>query len=384
MKKKSICIFLGLVLTGTGIGLFLSDRDSRSDGAVAQGNEPAQHDLFFKPQEDKVHTGDASGSTFCAPGSTVYLTQNQQEYKLGERGPNPPDVKRAKQDGAKAKVSLRVVDFDGVPVPDADILVAFVHRGSHPVRGKSDKNGFFTAEHMSESDVHFHVSKEGYYKTFRNYWFYREGKQCAKDGRWIPWNPTLEIVLKEKRQPTELVSKRVKLFLPKKDEMIGFDCFLGDLVKPYGTGENADLLFMYSSDLAGVKEWRSTNMLVVATSRHGGIYQASLDKWSRFPTLYTAPDDAYQPDITFWARWEGKAVRKTNGFPTDNYLIFKSRVCLDENGNEVSSHYGTIFPFNFDYGEAPLEKGEGRVEFEYRFNATPNDRNLESDRTATP
>lgn len=33
----------------------------------------------------------------CAPGSTVYLTQAQQEYKLGEWGHNTPDVKDAKK-----------------------------------------------------------------------------------------------------------------------------------------------------------------------------------------------------------------------------------------------------------------------------------------------
>ena len=148
----------------------------------------------------------------CAPGSTVYLTQAQQEYKLGERGHNTPDVKDAKKNGATARITLRVVDSRGIPVPDADVEVAFFHRGPHPVKGETDGNGFFTAEHMSESDVRFYASKEGYYSTQRNYWFYREGKPCAENGRWIPWNPTLEVVLKEKKNPISLPAKRVTCF----------------------------------------------------------------------------------------------------------------------------------------------------------------------------
>ena len=374
MKQKGICIFLGLVLTGTGIGLFLNDRDSRSDGSVTQGKEPDQHNLFFQPQEDKVHTGDASGSTFCAPGSTVYLTQAQQEYKLGERGPNPPDVKRAKQDGAKAKISLRVVDFDGVPVPGADILVAFVHRGSHPVRGKSDKNGFFTAEHMSESDVHFHVSKEGYYKTFRNYWFYREGKQCAKDGRWIPWNPTLEIILKEKRDPIQMPARMVDCFLPV-GTPVGFDCEQAQLVAPYGMGVHSDLVVMVTGYYVAPTNY---SFHLALTSNGGGYALYKTDSYSQMKSIYEAPDiSEFQRALNASVTYAGNRLSEDTRFKDDDYLVFCSRVLLDERGDMISANYGKIYrgiKFNIDSANT----NNALIMLSYQFNSTPNDRNLES------
>lgn len=40
-----------------------------------------------------IDNGAGKTDTFCALGSTVYLTQEQQEYKLGKRGKNTSDVK---------------------------------------------------------------------------------------------------------------------------------------------------------------------------------------------------------------------------------------------------------------------------------------------------
>jgi hypothetical protein len=48
------------------------------------------------------------------------------------------------------------------------------------------------------------VIKPGFYKSNVTYWFFKNYFDCVKDGRWIPWNPTVEVVLKEIRNPIKM------------------------------------------------------------------------------------------------------------------------------------------------------------------------------------
>ena len=114
-RKQRIRILI-LFLTGLGVALFsmwISVRHSQEETRVMPSE---QKELVpAVPHAGKERRPSATAS-FCAPESTVYLTQSQQEYKLGERKPNPPDVKQARREGADAKISLRVVDSEAIGV----------------------------------------------------------------------------------------------------------------------------------------------------------------------------------------------------------------------------------------------------------------------------
>jgi len=77
----------------------------------------------MRPREGNAHP-------FCAPGSTVYLTQAQQEYKLGKRGHNTPDVKDAKKTEQRQRSRS-----------------AWWIRGVIPYRMPTSKSPFSTAAH---------------------------------------------------------------------------------------------------------------------------------------------------------------------------------------------------------------------------------------------
>ncbi len=309
---------------------------------------------------------------FCAPGSTVYLTQAQQEYKLGERGPNTLDVKDAKKNGAVAKITLRVVDSRGNPVPDADVKVAFFHRGSYPINGKTDENGFYTAEHVSGADVHFHASKDGYYRTYRNYWFYREGKPCAKDGRWMPWNPTLEVVLKEKRNPTDLVSvPSIKILLPK-GIRVGFDCKEQALVAPHGTGTASDFFLTYTSN--GQERSNLKKNLVLSFNEGCGFKILRKDLYSQFVSLHEAPETGYLREISLSFKRTPTVIEEDTSISDDFYIIMKSRCEIDEDGKILSSLYSKFYKFVFDESS---DAETGYMLFQYYYNPVNNDRNLE-------
>jgi|GEM_PF-1630684 len=315
---------------------------------------------------------------FCAPGSTVYLTQAQQEYKLGERGHNTPDVKDAKKNGANAKVTLRVVDSRGNPVPDANVQVAFFHRGSYPVNGKTDENGFFTAEHMSGADVHFHASKEGYYRTYRNYWFYREGTPCAKDGKWMPWNPTLEVVLKEKRAPTRLFEKTVDIELPMRGKRYGFDFAVGELVEPDGKGENADIWLLCDGNMSYPPTQNFTNELTISASQpFAGFVLRRKDMWSEMAVDYEAPVDGYSHQFLLTIKRSTDKIFENIELGPDEYLIFRTRTKIRAE-DQICANYGMIYgPIH--YGVKSNDREGARVILHYFFNATVNDMNLESE-----
>ena len=309
----------------------------------------------------------------CAPGSTVYLTQSEQDYRNPERKPNPPEVKQAQREGAEAKITLRVVDSRGVPVPNANVRVAFFHRGSCPIDGESDTNGFFTAEHRSGADVQFHVSKVGYYKTFRNYWFFREGTQCVKDDRWVPWNPTLEVVLKEKRNPVSLIYKSIESRMPVYDKPIGFDFAIGDWVNPYGQGQYSDMMLTYSEAL-GTNVSRRYDFCVAFTNVHSGAYVLQTDRYSQLLSEYTAATNGYLPILQFTYERTDTQIIHDKRLDDDHMIVFRVRTELDANGDLASAFYGKIYgPFKFADGPQRF------VRFAYYFNPRPNDQNLEAE-----
>ena len=59
-----------------------------------------------------------------------------------------------------------------------------------------------------------------------------------------------------------------------------------------------------------------------------------------------------------------------------DYLMFRVRTVLDNEGNITSARYGKIYG-PVEYGEE--ERGGGGVRFIYYLNPTANDRNLEFD-----
>lgn len=104
---------------------------------------------------------------------------------------------------------------------------------------------------------------------------------------------------------------------------------------------------------------------------------------SDFKSEYLAPEFGYAVNLTAssdYDYWKGelgfaRPMLYDNG---SEYLIFKSRIQRDDEGNIVSANYGKM------YGDVKYFGGGDGVDgawvgFLYYFNPTPNDRNLEFD-----
>ena len=144
-------------------------------------------------------------------------------------------------DGPMAKLTFRVTDSLGTPVTNAEVGVSFYLWSEKPsgAVGKTDTNGFFTVEGFCSAYANCSFVKDGYFLTSYRHTFPnpRRNPDAVRDGKWHPWNPTVEIILKEKRKPIPMYVKQVAIKLPKNGEPFGFDFKVGDLVKPYGKGE---------------------------------------------------------------------------------------------------------------------------------------------------
>ena len=276
------------------------------------------------------------------------------------------------------KITLKVVDNDGHIVTNANVAVYFANqlfRNREYYKGVTDKDGCFTAKGMSQGDIIYKITKKGYYTTSDSYWFTKEGTtERDKLRPWMvkytPWNPTLEVVLKEIRNPIPMYYKRISKTVPLLNTEIGFDLLKGDWVIPYGVGEANDLIFIVSGYYNGLFDRES--YMNVSFAHGGGIKQLNLEDYSGHKSVYMAPLDGYSTNYFFRKIIVQEASQRENSNPRED-IYFICEIKKLHNKSE-KTFYGLIrSDFTCDY----RNKKDIGVYFNYYFNPTPNDRNLE-------
>lgn len=283
------------------------------------------------------------------------------------------------RDGADAMLTFHVTDSKGRDVPQASFHAGFIVSDKvFTVRdGETDENGMFIAKGKTAYDVNYVITKEGYYQTSSTLYFAQRLGNDVKGGKWTPWNPTVNITLKEKRNPIPMYRKgRCIVYVPK-GETVGFDCMFGDLVAPHGKGVTADLLFTYTATRSGETLNFVTNKLVFTSQDIRGLCVRKKDEHSGFAFEYEASLEGYQDGIVFELERTSDKITKNTELSNDNYIVFRSRAEKDTDNNITRINYGIIDILK--YGETFEEPNKGAIVFGYYFNPTPNDRNLEYD-----
>jgi len=312
--------------------------------------------------------------------------QMREEFGGGElarlpiREPLPYRIRHAVTYGAKAKITLRVADSKGVPVADALVGGGFYNHDEkgHDFKERTNEKGEVTLEGTCVGDLNFGVMKDGYYSTETTYWFFKNYFDCVKDGRWIPWNPTVEIVLKEIRKPIQMTIKSIDLNLPLKNTEYGVDLLMGELVSPYGKGQVTDVLVKCWGDKPYPPSRNFTNeLLFVSASIEGGFIRKKKDTWSEFLSDHEAPEAGYSADFHLSTKRSEAKVFENIELPESDYLIFKLTRGSD-NGDDKHSWYGKIYG-PLIHGIMTNDREGAGVKFTYYLNPTPDDRNLEAE-----
>lgn len=299
----------------------------------------------------------------------------------------PSELRKAARHGAKAKMTLNVIDERGNPVTNAIISVTYGTYDYQKIEhGATDANGLYVAEGVStRRAMGGKITKDRYYDSFFKFPYIHDNFEAVKDGRWLPWNPTIPVILREIRNPISMYVKQFEGTFGN-GETVGFDCKKGDFVEPHGKGSIAD--FMIRVDGHGTQYENMTKEISLdALDPDGGFMICKWHEHSAFKSEYLAPESGYTTNL-FVSSFNdatkkleevvlyhgGNMTRLSSG---GEYLIFKSRIKRDTEGKIISANYGKIYS-NFEFMGREQTK-TAWVKFVYYYNPTPNDCNLEFD-----
>jgi len=275
-----------------------------------------------------------------------------------------------------AKLTAQVLDETERPINGADVLVGYavgkqgdVGINDTKVRGKTDKDGNFTATGDTIlPHVTIHAEHDGYYRSVK--WAKFSSRSLLN--RWQPWNPTVEVVLKKKRNPVGMVARDTGgLKVPVFDKPVGFDLEKGDWVAPYGNGTIGDFIIEFNSDVKAYTNYSCGFRLSFSNERDGiQEYVFDTENESYYEWPFEAPKQGYLNSLS-----KNKSFTPQKGFDTNidekiNY-IFRVRTRMDDKGNIIEAKYGKILR-DFEIGP------NGDLVFLYYYNPDGTN-NLEFD-----
>jgi len=286
--------------------------------------------------------------------------------------------------GAKAKLTLKIVDEEGVPVDAAQIRAHFQMAGRDGIIGTSNTNGLFTMEDKSRWKMHYGVEKEGYYKTSGEYMFGNDGDLVIKDGKWQPWDPEVRVILRPVVNPIPMYAKIVETKIPTTNEMFGFDLVKGDWVQPVGAGIVADFVFSIKGFWRNYRD--NDSVLELRFSNHADgavpIDDSEITASSVLVLPRYAHEAGYKDGLT-WRRARSISEKGSGDEIIDDPIgrgnyFFRIRSETNDIGIITNAYYGKIRG-SFEFVGA-ADAGNGSwLNFTYYLNPTPNDRNMEFD-----
>jgi len=282
--------------------------------------------------------------------------------------------KTAGRRGAEGKITLRVVDSTGAPVPDASVEAWFwrTYDDGTEVNRQTDSDRLVALGGTSVADMHFTIRKEGHYTTHLRYWFSKRGYDCVKDGRWQPWNPVLAVTLKDIRMPIQLTHKNTEILFPANTDT-GFDFIIGDWIEPYGRGVFADAAFHISGVALDGRVFHYTNVLSFVEG--SGFVPSMPDTFSQLKSDYLAPENGYLPSMIFLYDYDGTHEGSKESSQREKILYFKVGRQIDR-----PVRYGKLVGGVIG-GLAYPDTNTAYLGFSYYINPNDGDRNLEYEDT---
>ena len=289
----------------------------------------------------------------------------------------------AQRRGAEVNMPLLIVDDNGNPVDGATVLYGFYNGGSQSEKfeGSTDENGCYLIRGRCKYYVSWSVVKKGFYMgSFRQSFASTKERPAVIDGKWQPWGEERRIVLKRKLNPIAMSTHRFDRYKPPVfDEWLGFDLSKCLWCPPYGEGEHADVLMRFTKDYRSPFVCASTFEVSFTNNPYAGFVRLAKDMNSEMKSIRVASTNNSTYSETYFKQVkevdEKKRVRHEDRLPEDEYLVFRTRTKVDDQGRLLSAHYGKIYgPFEYNLNFAMEARG-------FYFNTTANDPNLEDELT---
>jgi len=287
-----------------------------------------------------------------------------------------------------AQITFRVLTDAGAPVPNVEVTTStflywqpgegFGRDIYEENKGRTNDEGLTTVSFTGErGDCNYGIyDVSGYYSTRNLSYKFTE----VKAGRWEPWNPIIEVILKPVLKPVPMYARKIgggtQVKIPALDKPAGFDLMVGDWVAPWGKGKSSDFIFTLKEVVPFVEGTKPFNysLSVSFPNERDGIQPvfATPHKGSDLLLPRYAPEDGYlsklEKQMAIFA--EGKPMKYDTR--EDQHYFFRVRTVLDEQGRIKSALYGKI--------SGDIKFGVNRVlRFNYYLNPTSLDRNMEFD-----
>lgn len=243
----------------------------------------------------------------------------------------------------QAKVTLLVVDDNGMPVTDAKVGVGFQDSGGNykGENGTTGGDGLFSASHECLYNIQYGAEKDGYYPSHYHYTFTSRGSF-----RLEPWNPTLNVLLRKIENPVPMyvrnsMNSRKKIKIPVVGKDVGFDLSMYDFVEPYGAGVYSDMIFRLEKSFIDMENYDAKLTIKFLKSTDGiqKIKESKTDGNS-FKLPRFAPENGYNRKIEiFKIKKPGEKLSESSEYD-DNYLF---RIRSELHGEKIiKAMYGKI------------------------------------------
>ena len=294
----------------------------------------------------------------------------------------------------EAMITLHVIDQDGKPVENAEINASFSY-GREAIRKKTDCHGFVS---FCSPVLDFAVFSNAIYESVRNpeahdkyyknifRYMYTSPSKNVKDGKWQPWNPTIEMVLKERIKPIPMYANERQHDepIPARNQWCGFDMMKNAWVRPYGIGEHADVEIYHEWDGKQGKEYTGSTLKLRFPDKEAGCYMVQFDYDPMyydvgFQSPYHAiPSKIDLKEVKFYEKYNPETGRfDYNLFQKGTIYVFRTRTRFDTQGRLVGAYYGKIYrPYVSIFN---IWRGIPHIRLPFYLNPTENDTNLEFD-----
>lgn len=290
-----------------------------------------------------------------------------------------PEYLQAMTKGARARVSLKVVNDEGGPVSSAKVRVQMgmnFEERSYWIDGETDENGAFLVDGVTTGNkIAIGLSKDGYYNSNRELHFTRMGSEHAvKDGKWQPWGKEERIVLRKIKNPIALECRELILQVPATNKWVGFDMCKGSFVHPYGEGRDVDFEINVKWDGLSKTLSKYCEMEVLFPGKGNGFYFVSKMPESDYANVMGASSkNVYDKASLKWAERKDGEYLRGNSIWNEFDAVVRLRSQLDEQGKLIFANYADLRTLEV----SPSKRGCPLLNLSYVFNPTPNDTNLE-------
>lgn len=286
-------------------------------------------------------------------------------------------------DVGEFQITCKVVDESGKPMPNVNVGASYMQSTSLVP----------TANTISEKQVNLFTEKDGQLvinssMVCNNYvycgikpvtgYYSCDPKEYrfehVENGKWQPWNPTAEFVLKPIGVRVPMYAKKEwSLAVPEDNKSIGYDLELGDWVAPYGKGITSDFIFTLERKFTSITQAFDATLTLTFHNDGDGIQSVMSDSsGSALRIPRTAPEDGYEPKLTkrIYRETDTKPI-VTDTQSNQNYF-FRVRTKKNDDGKIISALYGKI--------EGDIEFWpNGKIRFQYYLNSKLNSRAMEFD-----